>query len=71
MSESEGTGDEPPHQELQTVTRSYLGQPNMAMDVVGWVIFLLLLVVILPLLPFFVLFWLISKTFEFLRRQTG
>jgi hypothetical protein len=71
MSDSEGTGEEPPHEQLRTVTRSYLGRPDLEMDVVGWGIFLILLVVIVPLLPFFALFWLVSKTFEFLRRQTG
>jgi len=56
---------------LRTVTPSYLGRPDLEMDVVGWGMFLLLLVIVLPLLPFFALFWLISKTIEFLSRQTS
>ncbi len=60
-----------PRERLRTVTPSYLGRPDLEMDVVGWGMFLLLLVVVLPLLPFFALFWLVSKTIEFLSRQTG
>lgn len=66
----EETNDSP-RDRLQTVTPSHLGRPDLEMDVVGWVMFLLLLVVVLPLLPFFVLFWLVSKTVEFLSRQTS
>ena len=56
---------------LRTVTPSYLGRPDLEMDVVGWGMFLLLLIVVLPLLPFFALFWLVSKVIEFVSRQTG
>jgi len=71
MSESEGADEGQPGEQLRTVTRSYLGRPDLEMDVVGWTMFLLLLVVIVPLLPFFALFWLVSKAISFLRRQTG
>ena len=71
MSGSEGVDDESTRDGLRTVTPSYLGRPDLEMDVVGWGMFLILLVIVLPLLPFFVLFWLVSKTIEFLRRQTA
>lgn len=56
--------DEEPDQPLRTVTDGYFGAPNVQMDVIGWVIFLALMVVLLPLLPFVALFWLVSKIGE-------
>lgn len=63
--------DQTARDRLDTVTPSYLGRPDLEMDVIGWAMFLILLVVVLPLIPFFLLFWLLSKTVEFLERQTA
>jgi len=35
--------------------------PNQQMDLIGWLMFITLLVVLLPLTPVFVAIWLVSK----------
>lgn len=46
---------------LRTVTPLAQGHPNQEMDVIGWGMFILMAVVLLPLLPVFVVIWLVSK----------
>jgi len=65
-----GRDDDDDREPLRTVTPSWLGGPNIEMDIFGWLIFLILLVVLLPVLPFVALLWLVSKTIDFLQRQT-
>lgn len=42
----------------RTVTPSYHGRPDREMDVIGWAVLLILLVLVLPLLPVVLVFWL-------------
>lgn len=46
---------------LRTVTPPTGGHPDAAMDTFGWGIFLGLVVLLLPMLPFIAIVWLISK----------
>lgn len=46
---------------LRTVTPLAQGSANQQMDVIGWLLFILMAVVLLPLLPVFVVIWLVSK----------
>jgi len=46
---------------LQMVTPSHLGRPDVEMNVIGWLIFFGLLVVILPVLPFLAVLGLAGK----------
>ncbi|MFD1513099.1 DUF7535 family protein [Halomarina rubra] len=49
---------------LRTVTPEYFGRPDVEMDVVGWSLFLGLVILLVPLLPFIVIVWLVSKLAE-------
>ena len=53
---------------LPTVTHRYLPHPDSEMSLIGWTMFLLLLVLVIPLLPFVAVTWLVSKAVESLRR---
>ncbi|AQL43027.1 hypothetical protein BV210_09990 [Halorientalis sp. IM1011] len=68
---SERDADSSLPEPLRTVTEPYTSRPDMEMDVIGWLIALVLVVVVLPLVPFLLLFWLASKTVEFVGRQTS
>lgn len=46
---------------LRTVTPLSGLHSNQQMDLVGWVMFLSMVVVLLPLLPVFLAVWLVSK----------
>lgn len=46
---------------MRTVTPLTGGHPNRQMDNFGWGIFLGLLVLLFPLLPFLLIVWVISK----------
>ena len=52
---------------LRTVTPPSTTHPNESMDVIGWVIFLGLVVVLTPLIPIVAVIWLIAKLQESLR----
>lgn len=56
MSDNEENETGPP-----TVTREYFGRPDREMDVIGWVIFLGLIVLLIPLLPFLIVVWVINR----------
>ncbi|WP_254272626.1 DUF7535 family protein [Haloarcula marina] len=49
---------------LRTVTPLTGSHRDESMDVIGWGIFLGLVVLLLPLLPFILIVWLISKVTE-------
>ncbi len=49
---------------LRTVTPSSRTHPDRGMDSIGWGMFLGLLVLLFPLLPFILIVWLISKVTE-------
>ncbi|RXK46451.1 DUF7535 family protein [Halorientalis pallida] len=66
---SEREADSPLPEPLRTVTPPYGGRPDLEMDVIGWGIFLVMAVVVLPLLPFVLLLWLAAKVVGFVARQ--
>lgn len=55
----------------RTVTPGSRSRPNTEMTVIGLTYFLVIVVLLVPLLPFIVLAWVISKVLEFLAAQTG
>ena len=70
MSDTPATAGAPPAKKaLRTVTPGSTTHPNAEMDFIGWAIFLGLLVLVLPLLPFVAAIWLVSKAVEFVQRQ--
>ncbi|WP_255169537.1 DUF7535 family protein [Natrononativus amylolyticus] len=67
MSRAETAGEEDesiPREALRTVTPPYGGRVNPEMDVIGWGIFLGLLVLLLPLLPVAIALWLIVRLLD-------
>lgn len=67
MSEEESVSV--PRKVLRTVTPGYRGHESS--DAGGWAMFLALLVLVVPLLPFVALVWLLSKGFEALAGRAG
>jgi hypothetical protein len=61
MAESDESSDSILPEPLRTVTPPSRTHPNQDMDIIGWGIFLVLLV---PLLPFIIIVWVISKIVE-------
>jgi hypothetical protein len=55
----------------RTVTPGYRSRPDAEMNVIGIAYFLGIVILLVPLLPFILLVWLISKFLEFLAAQTG
>ncbi|MFC6837027.1 DUF7535 family protein [Halomarina ordinaria] len=49
---------------IDTVTPGYFGRRDVEMDAIGWALFLGLVILLVPLLPFLVIVWAISKLFE-------
>ncbi|WP_122088018.1 DUF7535 family protein [Halalkalicoccus subterraneus] len=66
MSESDGSTVK---KALRTVTPSYRGRPDREMNVIGLAYFLILLVVLVPLLPFMIIVWVLSKVFGAIRQK--
>jgi hypothetical protein len=64
MAESEESSDSILPEPLRSVTPLSGTRPNQEMDVIGWSIFLGLVILMIPLLPFLVIVWLISKVVE-------
>ncbi|WP_336035501.1 DUF7535 family protein [Halobacterium yunchengense] len=63
MSES----DEPPYRSVSRLSREYR---NAEMSSIGWTIFLGLVVVMLPLLPFLVAVWAVGKFLDYTRARS-
>jgi hypothetical protein len=55
----------------RTVTPGYRPRSEGSMDAIGWTIFLGILALTLPLLPFLVVVWLLTKVIAFLAAQVG
>lgn len=53
-----------PRELLRTVTPPYGGRIGPEMDVIGWAIFLGILVLLLPLLPVAIALWLIVRLLD-------
>ncbi len=60
MSEEE-SAEHPVTKVLRTVTPPYYGHSDREMNTIGFGIFLGLLVLLIPLLPFLIIVWVISK----------
>ncbi|WP_227352918.1 DUF7535 family protein [Haladaptatus salinisoli] len=60
---------EPVKKAFRTVTPPYHGRPDSEMNAIGIALFLGLVVLIIPLLPFLVIVWLISKLTEQLAQK--
>jgi len=54
---------------LRTVTPPSRTHPDAQMDAIGWLIFLGLLVLLLPVLPLLLVVWLISRVSDALSPQ--
>lgn len=67
MSDSED--ESTPKEVLRTVTPPYRGRPNIEMSTIGVTIFLGLLVLLVPLLPFILIIWLFTKVFGATKRR--
>ncbi|WP_435156102.1 DUF7535 family protein [Haladaptatus sp. DFWS20] len=63
------SGAEPVKKMFRTVTPPYHGHPDSEMNAIGIAMFLGLLVLLLPLLPFLIIVWLISKLTEGLAQK--
>lgn len=68
MSDAESSADESTLEPAKMVYRT-LGEPFRAradaeMDAIGWTIFLGLLILLVPLLPFILLIWVITKILD-------
>lgn len=55
------SADEENEAGITTVTPEYFGRPDREMDVIGWVIFLGLIVLLIPVLPFLIIVWAIDR----------
>ena len=55
----------------RTVTPEFVSHPDAEMNLVGWSLFLALVVLLVPLLPLLVVGWLVSKFVEFLVAARG
>ena len=55
----------------RTVSPWYEGRDDVEMNAIGWAMFLGVVVVMVPLLPFLVLVWLITKAFDALAPRDG
>ena len=53
-----------PKKALRTVTPGTRGHKNTGMDVIGWSVFVGMLVLLVPLLPFILIVWLITKVLD-------
>jgi len=60
-----------PRKALRTVTPESKSRPDMEMDSIGWALFLGLVVLLVPLLPFLVVLWAFTKALDFLASQRG
>jgi flagellar biogenesis protein FliO len=58
-------------QAYRTVTPGYKSHPDAEMNSVGWVMFLVLVAVMLPLLPFLVAVWVVTKLIDYVARGGG
>jgi hypothetical protein len=63
MSESE-EADSTVLEVVRTVTPPYGDRPNVEMNTIGWGLFLGLVILLIPLLPFVVIIWAISRLLE-------
>ncbi|WP_158058469.1 DUF7535 family protein [Halorussus halophilus] len=68
--DEEGVVPAPAKKVMRTVTPPYRGRPDAEMTTIGLAYFLGLVILLIPLLPFLLLVWVISKAIEVFRRDT-
>jgi hypothetical protein len=56
---------------LGTVTPYYRGRPDREMNVIGFALFLVLFVLLVPLLPFLFAIWVLNKVFGAVRQRAS
>ena len=64
------SGDHPVTKILRTVTPPFRGHSDSEMNTIGFAMFLGLLVLLVPLLPFLIIVWVISKLTDELAGRT-
>ncbi|ADJ13431.1 DUF7535 family protein [Halalkalicoccus jeotgali] len=68
MSESE---DSTTKKTLRTVTPYYRGRSDEEMNLIGIAYFLVLLVLLVPLLPFMIIVWVLNKVFGAIHQRAS
>lgn len=58
---SSNDNDEGIRETIRTVTPEYFGRSNREMDAVGWSVFLGMVILLIPLLPFMIIVWVIAR----------
>lgn len=65
MSDADTAADEPTVDPVyRTLGKPFRARADAEMDAVGWTIFLGMVILFIPLLPFIVLVWLITKLLD-------
>jgi hypothetical protein len=66
MADADETDEEPGglRRAYRTVTPGYLPRPDAGMDAVGWGLLVGIVLLLVPLLPFLVVVWLLSRLIE-------
>jgi hypothetical protein len=54
---------------LRTATPPYIGRPNTEMNLIGWVIFVGIGILLLPILPVLAVYWLVATLRDRITRQ--
>ena len=65
----DGVAPEPVKKVVRSVTPSYRGRPDAEMTTIGIAYFLGLVILLIPLLPFVVVVWVISKITGYFARK--
>lgn len=60
---------EPMKKVLRTVTKPYRSRADSEMNAIGWLLFLGLLFVLIPLLPILVALWVVTTVWDYLSGQ--
>ncbi|ADQ68286.1 hypothetical protein C499_14765 [Halogeometricum borinquense DSM 11551] len=55
----------------RTVTPGYKPRPNTEMNSLGWAMFLVMVALLVPLLPFAVAVWAVAKLLDYLAGRNG
>jgi len=66
---AEGAEPSVPRKALRTVTPGSKTRPDAEMDSIGWAVFLGLVILLIPIVPFIAVVWGVSTLLEFLARQ--
>ena len=64
MSDADETEESGPTVVYRTLGEPFRSRPDTEMDVIGWSLFLGMLILLVPLLPFLLLVWVITKVLD-------